>query len=359
MMTLMKRILLAEIIVSFVLTYPAFGQTDPIKDSDEIADTLFTDFGLFASDDILRLTLRFDITRFKWKKPKDEYLKALLTYHINEKDSINKEIRLKSRGTMRNEYCDFPPIKLNFMRLDSTQKAHGKITDLKMVTHCQYGNEEYLLKEYVIYKLYNELTDLSFRVRLVRVEYINTNKKSKPVAAYAFLIEPEEILAERNHTVYQKTDYVSQKTIMPEIMDRVAIFNYMIGNTDWSVAVQHNIKVFKGAASGPSGQRLIVPFDFDFSGMVNAHYAMPAEALGLASVRERRYLGICRSKDILDVHLEEFRDKKDSFYRIINQFSLLNDRTRKDMIHYLDSFYSGFDAHNSIVYELLNSCVNF
>jgi hypothetical protein len=359
MMTVMKRILLAEIIVSFILTSPAFGQNDSIKLADEIADTLFSDFGLFASDDILKLTLRFDITHFKWKKPKDEYMKALLTYHISDKDSINKEVRLKSRGTMRNEYCDFPPIKLNFLKQDSMNKVPGKITDLKMVTHCQYGNEEYLLKEYLIYKLYNELTDMSFHVRLVRVEYINTNKKSKPIAAYAFLIEPEDMLAERTHSAPQKITYISQKTIIPEIMDRVAIFNYMIGNTDWSVAVQHNIKVFKGPAAGPSSQNLIVPFDFDFSGLVNAHYALPAEGLGLKSVRERRYLGICRSKDIFAGDLGEFREKKDNFYRIINQFSLLSESTRKDMIRYLDGFYRGFDEHNNIVYELLNSCVSF
>jgi hypothetical protein len=359
MMTVMKRILLTEIFVSLVLTYPAFGQNDTIKKPEEVADTLFRDFGLFASDDILKLTLRFDITRFRWKKPKDEYMKALLTYHISDKDSINKEVRLKSRGTMRNEYCDFPPIKLNFMKRDSLQKVPGKITNLKMVTHCQSGNEEYLLKEYLIYKLYNELTDFSFRVRLVRVEYINTHKKSKPIEAYAFLIEPEEMLAERTHSKQQKITYISQKAIMPEIMDRVAIFNYMIGNTDWSVAMQHNIKVLKEPAADSSGQALIVPYDFDFSGLVNAHYALPAEGLGLESVRDRRYLGICRSEDVFLNDIKEFRDKKDDFYRVINEFSRISDRTKKDIIRYLDSFYSGFDSHNSIVYELLNSCVSF
>jgi hypothetical protein len=355
----MKRFLLIEIFLSLFLPVPIFSQADSIRSPVEIVDTLFNDFGLFASDDILKLTLRFDITHFKWKKPKDEYMKALLTYHINDKDSINKEIRLKSRGTMRYEYCDFPPIKLNFMKQDSSEKVPGKITSLKMVTHCQSGNEEYLLKEFLIYKLYNELTDMSFHVRLVRVEYINTYKKSKPIAAYAFLVEPEEMLAERTHSVQQKIAYISQKTIMPEIMDRVAIFNYMIGNTDWSVAMQHNCKVLTSSPADPSRHAVIVPYDFDFSGLVNAHYATPAEGLGLESVRERRYLGICRSEEIFANRIKEFRERKENFYRIINQFSLLSEKTKKDMIRYLDSFYSGFNERNNIVYDLLNSCVSF
>jgi hypothetical protein len=355
----MKSILSLEILILFILPCPTFGQNDSIRSQTEIIDTLFSDFGLFASEDILRLTLRFDVTHFKWKKPKDEYMKAVLTYHINDKDSINKEIRLKSRGTMRYEYCDFPPIKLNLMKQDSNKKVPGKIHTLKMVTHCQNGNEEYLLKEYLIYKLYNKLTDMSFRVRLVRVEYINTSKKSKPIAAYAFLVEPEEMLAERSHTVHLKTSNVSQKTVLPEIMDRVAIFNYMIGNTDWSVAKQHNIKVYSGPPAGSSYHVVIVPFDFDFSGLVNAHYAMPAEGLGLQSVRERRYLGICRSEDVYFNDIKEFHDKKDEFYRIINEFTLISERTKKDMIRYLDSFYSGFDEHSNIVYLLLNDCVSF
>jgi hypothetical protein len=357
----MKRIFFIEMTLSFLLAFPAFSQNDSISGPSAIVDTLFNDFGLFASNDLLKLTLRFDVTHFRWKKPKDEYMDALLTYHINDKDSINKEIRLKTRGTMRNEYCDFPPIKLNFMKQDSLKKVPGKITNLKMVTHCQSGNEEYVLKEFLIYKLYNELTDLSFRVRLVRVEYINinTNKKSKSIAAYAFLIEPEEMLAERTHSMHLKIANISQKTIMPEIMDRVAIFNYMIGNTDWSVSKQHNIKVFSVSPSETSYRAAIVPYDFDFSGLVNAHYALPAEGSGLESVRERRYLGICRSEDIFAGDLREFRDKKENFYRVVNEFSQLSERTKKDIISYLDSFYREFDEHNNGVYLLLKNCVSF
>ena len=94
--------------------FPVFSQSDTIVNPLDAVDTLNQDFGLFTKDEILNLTLRFDITNYMRKKPKDEYLKAILTYHISKEDSINKEIRLKSRGEMRNGYGDFPPIRLNF-----------------------------------------------------------------------------------------------------------------------------------------------------------------------------------------------------------------------------------------------------
>ena len=338
---------------------PAFGQNDTIDSPMISVDTLKQDFGLFTSDEIMNLSFRFDITEYRRKKPKEEYMKAVLTYHINDHDSVNKEIQLKSRGNMRNEYCDFPPIRLNFGKTEFQKSDLTKLDKLKMVTHCRTGNEEYLLKEYLIYKLYNVLTENSFRVRLVKVDYINTAKKSKPIKTYAFLIEPIEILAERTKSTPVNSTNLTQKHIIPEIMDRMAIFNYMIGNTDWSVPNLHNCKIVSGLTLNNSGLGIILPYDFDYSGLVNADYAVPFDGLGLKSVRERRYLGICRSEDVFINALREFTDKKEEFYKVINDFPLLSAKTKRDMIEYLDSFYRGFDKRNTIVYDLISGCNNF
>jgi len=355
----MKRLLLFLTLLLIYFAEPVFSQNDTIDSPLISIDTLKHDFGLFTSDEILNLSFRFDITEYRRKKPKDEYLKAVLTYHINEHDSVNKEIKLKSRGIMRNEYCDFPPIKLNFGKDDFQKSDLANIDKIKMVTHCKYGNEDYLLKEYLVYKLYNVLTDNSFRVRLVKVDYINTAKKSKPIETYAFLIEPIEILAARTNSVPVNSTKLSQKNIIPEIMDRMAIFNYMIGNTDWSVPNLHNCKILSGLTLDNSGLGIIVPYDFDYSGLVNTDYAIPYEGLGLKSVRERRYVGICRSEDVFINALREFTDKKAEFYKVINDFPLLNTKTKRDMIEYLDSFYRGFDKRNTIVYDLIGGCNNF
>ncbi len=273
--------------------------------------------------------MRFDITHYMKKKPKEEYLKALLTYHFNENDSVNKEIRLKSRGEFRNGYCTFPPVMVNFKKADFKKDDLKKIEKMKLVTHCMSGNEDLLLKEYLIYKLFNVLTDSSFRVRLLRITYINTYKKSKPVTSYGFFIEPIDLLAERLHAIPVEAVNLTQRNILPGYMDRVAIFFYMIGNCDWSVPGQHNCKVLSIPGSARPELGMIVPYDFDYSGLVDAQYAVPPEGLKISSVRERLFLGMCRDEESYRKSIKEFADKKEAFYKVIQDFPVYRSKNRK------------------------------
>jgi len=350
------KISICSLIVSVALSFlPAFGQADSANTEYAVVDTL-SDFGLFTNEEIIELDLRFDITHYTRKKPKDEYLKAVLTYHINDKDSINREIRLKSRGEFRNGYCAFPPVMVNFKKAGFIKEDLTKITKMKLVTHCQTGNEDNLMKEYLIYKLFNVLTDSSFRVRLLKLNYINTYKKSKPIVTYGFFIEPVSIMAERLHCVPVEAINLTQKNIQPKYMDRAAIFNYMIGNTDWSVPNQHNMKVFTVPGSATPELGMVIPYDFDYSGMVDANYAVPAEGLEITSVRERIYLGVCREPEYYAGVLREFADKKTEFYRVIQEFPYLHEKTKKTMTRYLDEFYADFDKQSRIVSNFMREC---
>jgi hypothetical protein len=283
-------------------------------------------------------------------------MKAILTYYKTDMDSLNKEVRLKSRGEFRNGYCSFPPIRLNFSKADFEKPDVKKIGKLKLVTHCQSGNEEYLFKEYLIYKLYNVLTDNSFRVRLASIDYISTTQKDKTIRSYGFFIEPLEILAERIKASPVESPAVTQKNIIPEMMDRVAIFNYMIGNTDWSVPGQHNCKVLSGSDLNYPGLGIIVPYDFDYSGLVNAHYAVPAEGLGIDNVTQRLFLGLCRPKEAWLKILKELTDKKAEMYKVINDFQYLTDRQKRSMTSYLDEFYRSIEKPDDIIYYFNNFC---
>jgi hypothetical protein len=338
---------------------PVFSQVDNTDSLYSITDTLDKDFGLFRNNDILDLSLWFNITHYTRKKPKEEYLDAILTYYISKDDSINKNIRLRSRGEFRNGFCDFPPIVVNFKKTDFAKEDLQKLEKVKLVTHCSAGHEDYLFKEYLIYRLFNVLTENSFRVRLLRITYHNTYKIKKPILTYGFFIEPLDLLAERLNATPVETVTLSQKNMLPDIMDRVAIFNYMIGNTDWSVPNQHNCKILAQHDTDRPELGMVVPYDFDYSGLVNANYAIPYEALGIESVRERIYRGRCRSEEEYMKALKEFTDKKEEFYRVIQEFSLINERTKKEMINYLEEFYSLFDKRNSIVYELLHDCKEY
>ena len=353
------------ILISFMtlpttaIFFPAAFSQEAVNDSIQAVSDTLQDFGLFTKTDLMHLALRFDLKAYTRKKPKDEYLKAILTYYINEKDSVNKEVRLKSRGEFRNGFCSFPPIRLNFSKSDMKRPDLKKIGKLKLVTHCQSGNEEYLFKEYLIYKLYNVLTDNSFRVRLAAVDYISTTQKNKVIRSYGFFIEPLEILAERLNAVPVESPALNQKVIIPEMMDRVAIFNYMIGNTDWSVPGQHNCKVLSGSNFSNPGLGMIIPYDFDYSGLVNADYAIPTEGLGIDRVTQRRFLGICRPEETFKKELKEFSDKKSEFYKVINDFGYLSDKEKKGMISYLDEFYSSLEKTDGILNIFNNECKEF
>jgi len=356
----MKRFSFILIILSGITVLKTFGQIDSINYDYAVSDTLEEDIKLFDSDELLEISLKFDITTYRRKKNDQEYLDATLIYHLSPNDSIVKALRVRPRGIMRLSVCDFPPLMLNFHKEDSTGKEFSRVDKIKMVTHCSAGGEEYLLKEFLAYKLYNVLTDYSFRARLLRVNYINTAKASKPIREFAFVIEPEEILGKRLGAVEVKSPNITQKHIRPEIMDRLAIFNYMIGNTDWTVPVFHNnVLVMSQAKFQGSESGIAIAYDFDYAGLVNTNYAVPADALGLKSVLERRYLGMCRSEETFINALKEFSDKKEELYKVINDFQYLNPKVKKQMITYLEGFYSGFDKRNSIVFKLRSECLNF
>jgi hypothetical protein len=333
---------------------PVMAQEDP-SEPYAVSDTL-EDFGLFTRDDIFEISLRFDVTQYTRKKPKEEYLDAVLTYHISKEDSVNRDVRLKTRGEFRNGYCSFPPLLLNFKKSNFEMDDLKKIEKMKVVTHCQSGNEDILFKEYLVYKLYNVLTDSSFRVRLVKINYINTVKQTKTVSTYAFFIEPIDLLAERINSIPVELTTLNQKNMEQSMMDRMAIFNYMIGNTDWSVPNQHNCKILvtKGPGSKDLGQ--IIPYDFDYSGFVDASYAIPHESLPIDNVRQRLYQGMCRTDDEFLKALQEFAAKKKAFYDVILAFPYLDERSKKQMTQYLDQFYSGFDKRNSVLYYLKKDC---
>lgn len=347
--------------LAFLMT-PLFGQNDSLNINYVAVDTISENSKLFESNELQRISLKFDITRYKKLKSDKEYLDAVLTYHTSDKDSVTKAIKVRSRGEFRRTHCDFPPLMLNFKLKDTIPGEFYKINKLKMVTQCYTGNEEGLLKEYLIYKLYNVLTENSFRVRLLKVNYINTDpkkQKKKPTSEFAFVIEPIDRLAKRLDAVAVNLTNLNQKKIKPDMMDRVAIFNYMVGNTDWSVPINHNVLILSQGRSERPELGMIIPFDFDFSGLVNADYAAPFPGLKITSVLDRQYMGLCRSQEVYVNALREFSNKKDEFYKVINEFPYLKERTKKEIIIYLNGFFDGIDKRNTTANNMLNDCISF
>jgi len=323
-------------------------------------DSLKKSFRLFEDDKIMEITLGFDLTTYFKSKPKDQYLQANLTIHLSKTDSISRDIGLKTRGIWRNQNCTFAPIELDIKKAKFSYTDLNKISKLKLAPQCNFNkiNEDYILREYLAYKLFNVLTDTSFRVRLVTVNYVDTQKKRKPIKQFAFFIEPLDMLTARTNCTTVKIKTLNQKSIIPRIMDRLSIFNYMIGNYDWSVPGQHNVTVIKSQGFDPNGGLgIAIPHDFDWTGLVNPSYAIPTEEIGIENVRERKFYGICRPKEVYRQELDMFLAKKDEFYKVINEFPYLSNQVKKDLTSYLDGFFNQLTGNkDKILYNLTNTC---
>ncbi len=356
-----KKIFFQVAIVAFLFSL-LISRNNCLLAQTAISDSSKKSFRLFEDDKIIEITLRFDLSTYFRTKPKEDYLKANITFHLSKTDSISKDINLRTRGIWRNLNCIYPPIELNLKKAGFGYTDLDKISKLKMVPECKSGkeNEDYVLREYLAYKLFNVLTDTSFRVRLLSVNYIDTQKKRKPIRQYGFFIEPVEMLAARTNCLQVKSRTLNQKNIVPKVMDRLSIFNYMIGNFDWSVPGPHNVLVLKSLAFDPVGLGIAVPYDFDWTGLVNASYALPSEAIGTQTIRERVFFGICRSKEVYQEDLKIFENKKEEFYRIINEFPYMSNQVKKDLTGYLDEFFIQLGGKKDmLLYNLLNSCKNF
>jgi hypothetical protein len=323
-------------------------------------EPIYSGFDFFASEDLLEITLAFDIKGLVKTKNKPEYFDAALTVKESDQDSITQDIKVKARGYFRCNFCSFPPLMMKFKNKSNDDiQVSGKT--IKLVTHCNPTPkfDQYILKEYLAYKLYNNLeADYSFKTRLVRIHYVDINRPKNSYTAYGILIENETMLAKRNNAVVIKSDKFTPKDMNSTDMNRAALFNFMIGNTDWSVQMQHNIKILM-SFNTPTGKGIPVLYDFDYSGLVNTYYAAPFEELPIKSVTERYYQGICTGTEQMKPLIEEFAGLKERMLGTIRDFPYLSKNDKKQAESYISSFYGLYKNENYMISMLSNTCRTF
>ncbi len=325
--------------------------------------TYLIDFTLFPStsplqtDKIIKISLKFDMKKFVRSKHKEEYQKAELTIYNPDSNIVEKEIRVRARGITRKSICYFPPIKLNFKETEFDNEYLNDINSLKLVTHCKNSAlfEQYLLKEFLVYRMYNLLTDSSFRVKLVQIDYIDSEDKMKPLTKYGFIIESHNHLAERLQGIRIDRAGVNTWDTDSYHTSLTAVFQYMIGNTDWAIPVPHNFKLVK--PSVPLSGILAIPYDFDYSGMVNTTYAIPDENLGIETVRTRVYRGYCLpSDDHYHRFFKVFLKNKQAMFSLVEDFKLLDKKSRPEMLEYLEEFYEIIEDPRRANREIIEVC---
>jgi hypothetical protein len=298
-------------------------------------------WNLFASDSPLELYIYTDLQTLLRDIGKDnEYHKARLSYYLGD-SIVSMQVKIKTRGKSRRDrkICTFPPLKLKFDKAESSYTFFHDQKKLKLVTHCKSRSSRYqqmLIQEYLIYKLYNVLTPESFNVRLVKIHYKDITGKMDPVVKYSFFIEDFERMADRNQKFPRYNRNIQQKQTDIAKSTRLALFQYMIGNTDWEIKTLHNIKLL----STTINSRFIpVPYDFDWCSLVDAPYAIPNEKLDVKSIHERLYRGFKRTEEELECIFREFRMKKKELYNVYRNCSLLSEKEKDRVLSYFDEFY--------------------
>ena len=132
----MKKIFSIIVILSWISTLPSFSQLDSVNYLYAVSDTLEENIKLFESNELLEISLKFDITHYRRNKDDTEYLPAVLTYHTSPTDSIVKTLRLKSRGISRLSICSFPPLMLNFQKQDAVEGEFSKVDKIFWYECC-------------------------------------------------------------------------------------------------------------------------------------------------------------------------------------------------------------------------------
>ena len=294
----------------------------------------------FEEESTVNANLEMDLKDLLAKKALDRFLPATLTFTMKDGTTIKENIEASVRGNFRRETCYMPGLKLNF-RKDSNSSLY-KFKELKLSNGCNTGDEsgQLVIKEFLAYKIYNQLTDMSLRVRFMNVSFKDVSGKKKPYTQYAFLIEDVDDMAKRNKMVEIEGTAFNTEQTNREQMTIVTLFEYLIANTDWSVPSYHNIKLI-GPKDDKSVRPYTVAYDFDICGFVDPPYATIDEQLQdqISSVRERLNRGFPRTMEELKVAVKLFNDKKEKIIGLIKNNEHLNSKEKSKCVSYVEEFY--------------------
>ena len=323
---------------------------------------------LFAGKDIVEVSVDAPLTTLMDVRPDEAELKG--SFGWTEPDGTRKRVavKLRTRGNYRRakDHCDFAPIRLNFRKRDVAGTALDGQDKLKLVTHCRTSEREFqpiVLREYLAYRLFRELTDVGYGVRLLDITYFDTETEHE-YARYGFVIEDDKAMASRNDL-----KIVEQRRLALGDHDRVRqnlvdVFQYMIGNTEYSLVNPepgenccHNTDVLSPDGEPPY---IAVPFDFDFSGLVGAPYAQPNPKYPIRRVGIRYYKGLCADNDLLPATLDLFRDKREAIFAVIDELEPLPGAgaiAARNARRYIDDFYDILDDPDEVEDNLVARCL--
>ena len=289
-------------------------------------------FEQLTQKEMNRLTLEVDLTTLLAGRKTNKYFPARLSL---EKGG-SWEVEVKPRGRYRRKVCEMPPLKIKFKKKALQAQGLDTLNEIKLTIPChqdEQGNE-LVVKEYLAYRMFEQLTPVAVRARLVRLTLVDTHI-GKEIQMTALLLEDEEETAKRFHGQLIEEYGLPVDSLLVNQAALVTVFQYMIGNTDWDINMIRNVRTIR---SMEGGKVIVIPYDFDFSGLVNAPYATPSSESGLRNVRERFLVNTGLSPEALRRAALRIKSSKPALMALCKSKYLSADSTT-DLQEYLESFF--------------------
>lgn len=314
---------------------------------------------LFRSDTLLTLTLTTnlrdllrerDSTKLRWHD-------AELTYA--EGDSVRRvPVEVRARGHFRRQRanCEFPPLTIRLSRGEARGTLLQGNPRVKLTTPCRPGNddfEQYILAEYGVYRAYRTLHATAPRTRLARITYRDSAERRSPVTTVAFFIEiDEEVARETSVTLRDQMKGARFRDVDSTTLHSLSLFEFMVGNTDWSLGALHNIYLLQDS----TGIVYPVAYDWDWSGIVNTSYARPDYRLPITRVTERHYMGPCLTLAQWAPTLARFREQRPAIEAAWTSIPGIAPRRLQQVQRYLADFWTTIDDPGRLRATVLRTC---
>jgi hypothetical protein len=282
---------------------------------------------------------------------------ASLRYLGEKSDTVSLDVRLSTRGhyRLKPNTCSVPPLKVWFDKEKTKGTLFAGHGSLKLTTHCQKGERyaQNLYVEYAAYGMYNVLTPLSLKARLATINWQDINDPGFAITRPGFWVEDDDDMAGRNRGKILKQTGGHAEEMEPRQMAITDLFQYMIGNTDFSLMMLHNYRIVQ---TDTSMNFYPMAYDFDWSGLVSAPYARPDYRLPIKRVTDRLYRGGCHSGELLAETVGLYKAKREEIYGVLRGIKDLTPSRLKEATEFLDEFFKLIDDAGAVRREFRRVC---
>jgi len=313
---------------------------------------------LFTSETPLAITFRTNLRQLRRDKQDEAPWRwASVTYQDSAGKSVEVPLRARTRGIWRLKHCDFPPVRFNFAAKDTKGTIFEGVDKPKIVNFCKDTDpfEQYVLQEAQLYRIYRLLTPVSHRVRVTRLSYVDSANGKRDAERYGIIIEDPDQMANRNLAKVTEVKGAGPSDLEPKEFALAYMFLYLIGNLDFSFSGLHNTEL----VTTTDGRVLPVVYDFDYSGAVNAPYAVAPPNYNVPNVRTRKFLAPCELAAEFPSAVAKLVEQKEAIYALYRDEvgKLLRPHVVQSTFDYFDDFYEQVRTPQDAERNIFRKCI--